>query len=115
MPQTNLSFKGTLVDEKGIPWETRFRGTEIFWGKFSLDHYLEEGDVVVMELVDSRLKSLKFLVHIFPVVNVRMTLTGKAGWAIHYDIVEGIKRQEASRRLLKVRNKFGLKAASIMV
>lgn len=103
MPQAKSSYMGTLVDEKGNAWRSRVRRTEIFWGNFALDHYLEEDDVVVMELVDSRLKSLKFLVHIFRVVDVRMTLTGKAGWAAHYDIVDGIKKSDVRRQLLEVR------------
>jgi hypothetical protein len=36
-------------------------------------------------------------------VDVRMTLTGKAGWAAHYDIVDGIKKSDVRRQLLEVR------------
>ncbi|CAM6106007.1 unnamed protein product [Calypogeia fissa] len=95
MPQTKKSYKGTLVDEdeEGGSWQMRVRGREIFWRNFSLDHRLEEDDVVVMELVDPRIKSLKFLVHIFRVVDVKMTVRGQAGWAHHFTVVDGIQKE----------------------
>lgn len=79
---------------------------EIFWGNFTLDHCLED-DVVVIELVDPRVKSLEFLVHIFRVVDVKMTVRGKAGWAVHYSVVEGIQK-DARRQLVEVRTQISL-------
>jgi len=96
------------MDEEGKSWPTNIRGMRIFWKHFTLDHYLEEDDVVVFELVDPRPKSVTFLVHIFRVVDVKVTLTGKAGWAAHYNVVEGTKKQyfEEKKRLAQVSNKL---------
>lgn len=101
---TKGSYKASLIDQEGKTWSTRIMGMKIFWKHFTLDHYLEEDDVVVFEMTDPRPESVTFLVHIFRVVDVKMTLTGKEGWAIHYDVVEGTKKQyfEERRRLLKV-------------
>lgn len=96
-------YKATLIDEEGKSWPTNIRGMRIFWKHFTLDHYLEEDDVVIFELVDPRLESFTFLVHIFRVVDVKVTLTGKAGWAVHYNVVEGTKKQyvEERKRMLQ--------------
>ncbi|KAG0625014.1 hypothetical protein M758_2G021200 [Ceratodon purpureus] len=100
---TKGSYKATLEDESGNKWTTRIMGMKIFWKHFTLDHNLEQDDVVVFELMDSRHESVRFLVHIFRVVDIKKTHTGKAGWAIHYDVVDGTKKQyfEERRRLLK--------------
>jgi len=101
---TKGSYKATLIDQEGNSWPTNICGMKIFWKIFTLDHYLEEDDVVVFELIDPRPQSVTFLVHIFRVVDVKVTLTGKAGWAVNYNVVEGTKKQyfEERRRLAQV-------------
>lgn len=109
MPDTKRSYEATLVDEEGNSWQSRISnkngGKIIVWSSFSLDHRLEEDDVVVMELVDSTLQSLRFLVHIFRVVDVRRTVTGKISWTDHYTVVDG-EKTKAHIKLPKVRNQI---------
>lgn len=62
----------------------------------------------MMELVDSRLESLKFLVHIFRVVDLKITVTGKKAWANHFIIVDGHKGKNGRNKLRKVRIQISL-------
>lgn len=64
--------------------------------------------MLVFELTDAREGHITFLVHIFRVVDVKVTLTGKEGWSSHYRIVEGTKKEywkdlRARRQALQVR------------
>lgn len=64
--------------------------------------------MLVFELTNVRKGHVTFLVHIFRVADVKVTLTGKKGWAAHYRIVECAKKEcgkelQARRQALKVR------------
>ncbi|MCO5610484.1 hypothetical protein L7F22_064722 [Adiantum nelumboides] len=69
-----------LLDTSGKSWSARWLGARNGlsggWRKFSLDHGLEEGDVCVFELLDS--KKIVFKVHIFRVVPLRIEIPGRA-------------------------------------
>jgi hypothetical protein len=100
---TKGSYKAVLEDECGDEWRIRIEGIKIFWKHFTLDHSLEEDDVVVFELVNPKPGSVRFLVHIFRVVDIKKPQMGKKGWALYYDVVEGTKKQYFEERRRKKR------------
>ncbi|MCO5610479.1 hypothetical protein L7F22_064717 [Adiantum nelumboides] len=68
-----------LLDTSGKSWFARWLGARNGlsggWRKFSLDHGLEEGDICVFELLDSKKVVIK--VHIFRVVPLRNEMPGR--------------------------------------
>lgn len=91
IPPTRLTV--TLYDFTGKTWEVEWLGDHprrtgfhsAGWTKFALEHFMEEGDVIVFELPDPL--HFNILVHIFPVVE----LTEFAdGWKNHYTLAKDI-------------------------
>lgn len=80
-----------LVDSTGKAWEmyTRMNSCGVvafhrkFWGLFSLEHFLEEGDVCLLQLKSK--DALTMSVRIFRVVQLPK-VDGKASVRDHYDM-----------------------------
>jgi hypothetical protein len=98
-----------LEDDNGYKWPARWlrnagrRGLSGGWGTFSRDHFLEEGDVCVYEVVDSC--NWRIVVHIFRVVDVKITPGSRGEGCLHYRVVKGAGYQhKSSWKNLKVNN-----------
>ncbi|CAM6079090.1 unnamed protein product [Sphagnum tenellum] len=98
-----------LEDDNRYKWPARWlrnagrRGLSGGWGTFSRDHFLEEGDVCVYEVVDSC--NWRIVVHIFRVVDVKITPGSRGEGCLHYRVVKGAGYQhKSSWKNLKVNN-----------
>ena len=82
-----------LQDIHGFEWPATWirsdhhTGVSGGWAAFTKDHCLEEGDMCVFEVTDS--KDWRVLVHIFRVVNVDLVPGTRGGWEKTYNIVHG--------------------------
>ena len=89
MPPTRAHI--TLQDTFGYQWPAKWvvsghhSGMSDGWAAFSRDHRLEEGDVCVFEVLDS--KDCILLVHIFRVVEVPLQPGSRGGWDVAYNVV----------------------------
>ncbi|KAG0601089.1 hypothetical protein M758_11G083100 [Ceratodon purpureus] len=87
-----ISVDITLQDTFGYQWAAKWvvsghhSGVGGGWAAFSLDHRLEEGDVCVLEVLDS-MKECIILVHIFRVVEVPLKPGSRGGWDVAYNVV----------------------------
>lgn len=108
LPRDSGRYKVTLMDDEGETWNATLYLGKLFWKNFTLDHYLEEDDVVVGELTDNRPASITFLFHIFRVVDINITERGKEGWNKHYTVVKGTKREWARKRMKERQLEVGL-------
>lgn len=91
MPQGKIDV--TLEDMHGFEWRAtwirsdKHTGLSGGWAAFSKDHALEEGDVCVFEVINS--KDWRIRVHIFRVVEVDLKPGTTGGWDKTYNIVHG--------------------------
>ena len=92
MPQERISIK--LQDSFGFQWPAQWiksnqhSGVSGGWAAFSRDHCLEEGDVCVFEVINS--KDWTLMVHIFRVLQVDLVPNTRGGWENNYNIVYGM-------------------------
>lgn len=91
LPQERIDVK--LKDDHGYEWPAtwirsdKHTGLSGGWAAFSKDHCLEEGDVCVFEVTNT--KDWTIAVHIFRVVEVDLKPGTRGGWEKTYNIVHG--------------------------
>ncbi|XP_024380244.2 uncharacterized protein [Physcomitrium patens] len=97
MPRKRTTI--TVQDEFGFQWPGQWvvnslhGGLSDGWAAFSRDHYLEEGDACVFEVLNLKIPLL--LVHIFRVVEVPLLPGSRGGWDVHYRVVNNISRNKS--------------------
>lgn len=92
-----------LQDVHGFEWpktvwiqDEKHTGLSGGWAGFSKDHRLEEGDVCIFEIIDS--KDWRVLVHIFRVVNINLVPGTRGGWEKTYNIIHGAGKNNGGTR-----------------